>query len=199
MSPSVAEGALQTWLAEAATQRQQPPHLELLAEHVLMTGVLSAMDREAATMLNGGPLRFEFWQDVVDFNGNFVHMSHRVKEESHLIPAMRVAGVLPAHHEQAISREHQAAKDLTLGICDGVGEGDWEQVQRLVSLYVYRMRAHMQHEESGLLLHATQLPAAALARLRVEFDAVDAAALRGRSRGEICRLAERITSMSASR
>ncbi|MBK8098171.1 MAG: hemerythrin domain-containing protein [Planctomycetes bacterium] len=199
MSPSVAEGALQTWLAEAATQRQQPPHLELLAEHVLMTGVLSAMDREAATMVNGGPLRLEFWQDVVDFNGNFVHLSHRVKEESHLIPAMLAAGVLPADHEQAIRREHQAAKDLTLSLCDGVGEGDWEQVQRLVSLYVFRMRAHMSHEESSLLSHATRLSTAALARLRAGFDAVEAAALRGRSRLEIRRLAERISSASATR
>lgn len=196
MPTTAADSALQIWLAETASSRKQPPHLELLAEHALMAGVLTAMDREAATLLAGGPLRVEFWQDVVDFNGNFVHLCHRVKEESHLIRAMLRAGVLPAEHEHAIHREHQAAKDLTLGICDGVGEGDWEQVQRLVSQYVFRMRAHMQHEENGLLPHAAALPAATLAQLRADFDAVEVAALRGRSRLAIQQLAERIRGAS---
>ncbi len=191
-SPS--RDAFVAWRAEGDSgERQQSPFGELLAEHHVMSIVLAAMEAEAQRMLRGGSLRREFWSDVVDFNGNFVHLCHRVKEEEHLIPALVKHGLLDDEQDNAVRHEHQSARKLTMDIIDGVGEGDWERVLRVVSIYVHILRPHMRREETGLFAAAVQgLPAAVDQQLRVAFDAVDASALAGRGRSHYVDIARRL-------
>lgn len=155
----------------------QSPTDELLAEHYVMTGLLSAMEGEARRLDAGEPLRASIWAGIVDFNGNFVHLCHRVKEEENFVPALIAADLFDPTIVDAIKGEHQNAKDLTLGIRDGVMEGDWEMVFRLVSMYLGFLPAYMQKEEAGIFALARRLPEDASQSLRDAFDAVEAEAL----------------------
>lgn len=188
------QDAYAAWSADAdLAARRQSPFGELLAEHHVMSVVLAAMEVEAQRMLAGGALRREFWSDVVDFNGNFVHLCHRVKEESHLIPALLQHGLLDGEQGNAIRHEHESAKNLTLDLIDGVGEGDWERVLRVVSIYTHILRPHMRREETGVFAAAVrELPAAAVQELRLAFDAVDARALGARGRDHYVAVAQRL-------
>ncbi len=194
MAITTSRAAFDVWLAEAdADARRQRPAIELLAEHHVMSTVLGAMEAEAQGMLGGRPLRLPFWSDVVDFNGNFVHLCHRVKEEVHLIPMLTTHGLLAAEQETAVRREHETAKSLTLDLCDGVECGDWERVLRVVSIYTHILRPHMRHEEAGPFAAAVdRLPLEAERELRRAFDAVDVAALGDRGRRHYVALARRL-------
>ena len=185
------------WL-EAADGRGSTagPTDELLAEHHVMEAVLAAMEAEAEGMLAGRPLRPEFWRDVVDFNGNFVHLCHRAKEEEHLVTSLVAHGRLDGKREQAIRQEHGSGKDLTLALIEGAAEADWEKVLRLVSIYVHIMRPHMRREESGIFAAAAELPAGALAQLRREFAAVDQKALGSGGRRRFVDVARRLATMA---
>lgn len=181
------------WLAADDGKQPAPgPIDELLAEHHVMAAVLTAMEAEAEGMLTGRPLRPEFWSDVVDFNGNFVHLCHRAKEEDHLVTTLVANGRLDGKREQAIRQEHASGKDLTLAVCEGVDEADWEKVLRLVSIYVHIMRPHMRREESGIFQAAAELPAAALAQLRRDFAAVDRRVLGAGGRRRFADIARRL-------
>lgn len=191
---STIEQAFELWIAEAeAPHKLQSPAAELLAEHHVMGAVLTAMEAESERMLSGGSLRPEFWTDVVDFNGNFVHLCHRVKEEEHFIPALLRLGILDAPQDEAIRHEHHSAKRLTLAICDGVAEGDWEKVLRIVSLYLHVLRPHMHREEAGMLLAAAQMPSSTSQELRTAFDLVDQKALAHRGRRHYVEVARRLS------
>lgn len=197
MPTTSSKQAFDLWLAQgAALPGSQSPGHELLAEHHVMEAVLAAMEVEAETMLTGGSLRPEFWADVVDFNGNFVHMCHRVKEEEHLIPVLFRTGLLEARQEQAIREEHRSGKELTLALCEGVGEADWEKVMRLVSIYVHILRPHMRREETGIFALAATLPEAAQQDLRRAFAAVDGRALGERGRRHFVAIARRLANQN---
>lgn len=197
MPTTSSKQAFDLWLAQgAALPGSQSPGHELLAEHHVMEAVLAAMEVEAETMLTGGSLRPEFWADVVDFNGNFVHMCHRVKEEEHLIPVLFRTGLLEARQEQAIREEHRSGKELTLALCEGVGEADWEKVMRLVSIYVHILRPHMRREETGIFALAATLPEAAQQDLRRAFAAVDGQALGERGRRHFVTVARRLANQN---
>ena len=193
MSPTASRILYGVWLAEASvTGRQQPPVEQLIAEHHLMSSVLLAMEAEAEGMLTGRPLRPDFWRDLVDFNGNFVHLCHRVKEEQHLIPALVAAGLLDPSLATALGHEHESGKSLTLDLCDSVGNGDWESVLRLVSIYAHLLRPHMRREESGAFAGASTLPAAAQSELSKAFEGVERTALQGRGRAHYAEVARRL-------
>lgn len=182
------------WLAQAdAAEPAQRPFEELLAEHFLMATVITAMEREAEQMLRGGSLRLAFWRDLVDFNGNFVHLCHRVKEEQQLLPALREHGLLDAQQHDAVHHEHASAKRLTLDLCDGVSTGDWERALRLVSIYAHILRPHMRREEAGAFASAAHaLPAAGEAKLRSGFTEVQKAALARGGRRHYVEVARRL-------
>ncbi len=185
--------ALETWLADGdRAARQLTPGEELAVEHQVMEIVLAAMEAEVERMLTGQPLSPAFWRDVVDFNGNFVHLCHRVKEEEHLVTALVDQRLLDARQEESIRNEHVAGKEMTLALCEGIEEADWEKVLRLVSIYVHVMRPHMRREESGLFTLATKLPAAAVADVRHGFDAAERRAFGPRSRRHYVALAQRL-------
>jgi hemerythrin-like domain-containing protein len=191
--PISARRAFDVWLAAGdAGERTQDPADELVAEHFVMTTVLAAMEAEVKNMLVGRALRPEFWSDVVDFNGNFVHQCHRAKEEEQLVPMLIEYGRLEARREQAIREEHRSGKDLTLSLCEGVEEGDWEKVLRLVSIYVHILRPHMQREETDLFSLVASLPVEARARLREGIAAVERRALAHRSRRDFVAMARRL-------
>lgn len=197
---SIAERAYAIWLAEADDPgaRQQPVQIELIAEHYLMGGVLLAMDKELRRIDQGHSLRTAFWARTVEFNGDFVHACHRVKEEELLIPALIANGIKSTQYVDSVHREHERAKRLTLGIRDGVEEGDWEKVMRLVAMYVSFLRPHMQHEELELFGEPSEkLPPAIQAELRAGFTEAETKAMKGNGRrhfvdlaGELIRLVE---------
>jgi len=192
---SLAEQAYAVWCAEAddVEDRHQPVQLELSAEHHVMGAVLKAMDQEWRRMERGGPLRTPFWADVVDFNGNFVYACHRVKEDELLIPALVKNGGLPQKYVDAVHREHDRAKSLTLGIRDGVEEGDWEKVMRLVAMYVSFLRPHMHHEEVELFgALSSELPEEVQAELRTAFSRIEAEALPTGGRRQYVDVARRL-------
>lgn len=193
MVATTAKQAFEGWFAAIDSgNRGQPPSQELLAEHHVMEVVLGAMEAEAEAMLTGSSLRTEFWTDIVDFNGNFVHMCHRAKEEEFLIPALVEHGLLDARQQEAIHQEHLSGKDLTMSLCEGVGEADWEKVLRLVSIYMHILRPHMRREETGIFAAAANLPAAAQERLQRAFAEVERRALGPRGRRHFVAVARRL-------
>jgi len=187
--------AFDAWLSEAQSiVRHQSPVEELLAEHHVMASVLLAMEAEAKSLMSGRSLRPDFWADLIEFNGNFVHLCHRLKEEVHFIPAMVEHRLLDQSQVSAFHHDHGVAKDLTLSIRDGVEEGDWEKVLKLVLLYLHLLRPHMKREEQTLLCVAgTKLPSQVAEKLREAFTAVDKQALAERGRVHYVDLARRLS------
>ena len=199
-----AKGPRRTHLTEFATWRHaaasapgkrptQPPAEELLGEHHLMELVVNAMEAEAARLNQGGELRVEVWSDVVDFIGNFVHLCHRAKEEEVFYPAVVRGGLIETERSDALEHEHQDAKELTYGICEGVEAGDWEQVARLASMYAYFMRHHMRSEELELMQpFMRELPTTTHEAVAESFRAVDAKALAVHDRDHYLAVARRL-------
>jgi hemerythrin-like domain-containing protein len=196
MAISATRHAFELWSAPGGADRRLRPDQELIAEHHVIHTVLQAMEKESEAMLAGQQLRTEFWANVVDFNGNFVHMCHRVKEEEHLVPALVEHGVLDAAQEAAIRQEHASGKDLTLSLCAGIEEGDWEKVLRVTSIYLHILRPHMQREEASLFALVATLPAASVQRLQCSFEQVDQRALGSRGRGHYASIARRLAKLT---
>ena len=189
--------AFRAWLAEdAASESRLSPTRELLAEHYLMSSVLSCMDSEARRLKGGEPLRTFFWSAVTDFNGNFVHLGHRVKEEEHYIPALIESGLIERATIEAFHDEHDRAKQLTLHISGCVQRGDWEAVLRFVVLYVHFLPHHMREEESRLFRIGAELPPETNGRLRGAFDEIDRKTLAGGGRMHYVDLARQLCSAS---
>jgi hemerythrin-like domain-containing protein len=139
-----------------------------------MGAVLAAMEKEARGLLRGEPLRPEFWTRVVDFIGNFTHRVHRTKEERIFFPALREWGLLEPAHSGQLERSHGSLKDLTLLLCEGVGEGDWEKAFRVVAIYLGEMRPHLEAEEELLLSpHLVEISEERLEPVRRGFAAVE--------------------------
>lgn len=138
------------WVSSEGQPHAQRPEDTLLAEHQLMRAVLSAMEKEAEDLLAGRPLRPEFWADVVDFIGNFVHRVHRVQEERFFFPKLIELDLLDATDQEHLEQDHTLLKQLTLALCDGVNEGDWEKALRVVSRYLHIMESHLDAEEQRL-------------------------------------------------
>lgn len=165
----------------------------LLAEHHLMEGVFRSMEIEVQSLLDGKSIRSQYWGDVVDFIGNFVHMVHRPKEEELIFPS--VARWAPAAREDIseCTKEHEHAEELTLGLCDAVEEGDWERVLKVVVLYVDVLRAHLRREEDHLLRPLRQmLSEKDSARLAVASEDVELQGMGDRGRQHCLSVVRRI-------
>ncbi len=94
------------------------------------------------------------------------------------IPAMLGCNPLERERVDVFTREHSRGKSLTLDVVQGIEQGDWEQVLRVVSRYVHFLGLHMRQEETELFqLAETSLPAEVAAELRRAFDACNAEAL----------------------
>ena len=189
--------SFRAWLADGpASDARLSPTQELLAEHDLMSSVLSCMDSEARRLKGGEPLRTFFWSAVTDFNGNFVHMGHRVKEELHYIPALIEGGWIERGTIEAFHDEHDRAKRLTLHISGFVQSGDWEAVLRFVVLYVHFLPQHMREEEDRLFSIGAELSPETNGRLRSAFDEIDRRTLAGGSRLHYVDLARQLCTAS---
>lgn len=175
------------WIAIAEGAKDAPrqsPVEELRAEHHLMDAVLAAMEREARRLSVHGELRPDFWDGVVDCIGNFTHLVHRRKEEQALFPALKRAGLMEDGGELAIlTKEHEGSHQLTLDLVDGVSDGDWEKVLRVVHLYLTMARDHLEREEREVFGPLERdLDAAATVKLRQQFDVIEADAIGNRDR-----------------
>lgn len=196
---AVASALLATWTAALdMAEPTQAPADELLAEHALMRRVLDAMELQAEAMLRGSALQPEFWHDLVDFHGNFVHLCHRVKEEIHLVPELVAAGRFGGEQAGVLHREHENGKQFTLELCDAVGAGDWERTTRLVAVCTHVLRPHMAREEDGVFVAARGLDAAATQRLRTAFTAVERRALGAGGRRHHLDVARRLVHRSGA-
>ncbi|MHC5064383.1 MAG: hemerythrin domain-containing protein [Planctomycetota bacterium] len=174
-------------------REDQPPAEELLGEHHLMNLVTNAMEAEALRLQQGEEMRTEFWAEVVDFIGNFVHVCHRQKEEEVFYPAVLRGGIIEKRRSDALEHEHENAKKLTLGICEGVEMGDWERVLRLVTMYVHFMRHHMRSEEQELMQpFMGELEDNLSGKLLGAFREVEVKALDGRDRQHYLGVARRL-------
>jgi hemerythrin-like domain-containing protein len=192
--PSVRHhGELVEWAREAGIGApfSQNPIDQLLAEHELMRAVLSAMQVEALRVSREKDLRFDFWGDAVDFVGNFGLLCHYRRKANHLFPMLAAAGL--ADRVQSLDAEQQSNIELTLELCDVVQEADWEQVIRLVALYVGARRKQMDREERELLVAAKeQLGADQLKSLVEAFAEVDQRALHPQGRKGYLAIAQKL-------
>ena len=168
--------ALEGWLADARGDAvRQRPEEQLLAEHQLMLAALAAMEVEAKRLLHGEPLRPDFWRGVVEFIGNFSHRVHRVKEERFFFPALEAWGLIEPETCRHIGDDHESLKELTWLLCDGVNEGDWEKAFRVVSMYLARMRAHLEAEEHRMTIpELAQVDDERVGPVRAGFAAIEA-------------------------
>jgi hemerythrin-like domain-containing protein len=160
--------------AEAAEEglSNQHPVDELLAEHHLIRKVLEAVQLEAGKIRQRKHLDLDFWEGAVEIIGNFGLLFHYAKKANHLFPAIEPFGM--REKIKALDQRQQQDIDVTLELCNAVSEGDWEAVQRLVSLYVGTKRDHMAREEQEVLLPAKALLSNETTHaLRQTFDALE--------------------------
>jgi len=186
--------AFQAWLRGGGrgngSRVRQTPQQELLAEHHLMAAVLEAMTEEARQMLRGDSLRPEFWARVVDVIGNFTHHVHRAKEEQCFFPALGEWGLLEPDDLRQLVQDHAALREMTLDLCEGVSEGDWEKAFRLVAIYVGRMRLHLEAEEERLLsARLDEVPEERLAAVAERFAAIETRTLGAKGRAHYVEVA----------
>jgi hemerythrin-like domain-containing protein len=164
------------WANAAESEPPQPstqhPIDELLAEHHLIRKVLEAVQSEAGKIGQKKHLDLDFWEGAVEIIGNFGLLFHYAKKANHLFPAIESFGM--KDKIRALDQQQQQDIDVTLELCNAVSEGDWEAVQRLVSLYVGTKRDHMTREEREVLLPAKALLSEETAQgLRRTFDAME--------------------------
>lgn len=170
-----------------------PPAAQLLAEHHVMRAVLAAMEATARALRAGEPLDLDFWGDVVDFIGNFVHRCHCAKEERLFYPRVVAAGLLPQRRVEALTSEHANAGRLTADLCELASAGDWEGVVRLVAIYLHLMLPHMRHEEDDLgQAPLLAMEAGLAAELAAVFRAEEERALGAGGVGGVLELAQRL-------
>ncbi len=165
----------QAWVTAAEKdppQSAQHPVDELLAEHHLIRKVLEAVQRKAGTIHQRKRMDLDFWEGAVEIIGNFGLLFHYAKKANHLFPAIEPFGM--NEKIRALDQQQQQDIDVTLELCNAVSEGDWESVQRLVSLYVGTKRDQMAREERDVLFPAKALLSEeAAAALRKTFDAME--------------------------
>jgi hemerythrin-like domain-containing protein len=142
---------------------------------------------------------------VVDFVGNFVIQCHHRKEEEAILPLARepsggAAGsgegdaVAPA---QALSLQHDQARQLAYDLLDGVNEGDWEKLLRAAHLFIRLEREHLAAEERDVFEPARHAASAAeLSAARTTSDAVERAAFQDRDRLYYVAVARRLSRAS---
>lgn len=171
-----------TWVRTCATGPRDllSPAEELLAEHHLAGGVILAME-EGANQLAEGSHMPGFWNNVVEFIGNFIHLVHRSKE-THCFAAAVDAGTLAQKDSATLEREHEGAKQTTLALIAAIERGDWEGTYDHVAYYSHVMRPHMAHEERTLIPGLRNIPREVQTSLRTAFNDVEASKMRPRNR-----------------
>jgi hemerythrin-like domain-containing protein len=196
VSPHEAE--FEDWLKTARSPgapRTQHPLDELIGEHHLIDVVLAAIERGARRLSVHEVMQPEFWEDVVDFVGNFVVQCHHRKEEEALLPLVRdPAEGDAAPPAQVLSLQHDQARQLAYDLLDGVNEGDWEKLLRAAHLFIRLEREHLVTEERDVFEPARRIATAAeLSAARATADAVERAAFQDRDRLYYVAVARRLT------
>lgn len=189
--------AFRKWLEDANSEEpaEQDPIQQLLAEHHLINIVVSTLEVEGGRLAHREPLRVDFWADIVDFIGNFVHLCHRRKEEQHCFPALYKGAVASGNLVVEVSKEHKKLEELTLELCSAVENADWESVLRFTPLYSRLMKRHLQREEELMFAHAeTELSGEVLETMQSGFRDADQQGLRGLGRKHYLEVARRLCS-----
>lgn len=188
------EERLEAWIADAAgAQRVMHPVDELLAEHCLMRATLAGMQQEALNLRQNRPLRPQLWSKVVDVIGNFIHRIHRAKEEAAFFPRLLEDGIIDDADRAHLLDEHRQLQSMTLDLCDGVREGDWEKAMRIATRYLSLMAAHLRAEELRLASpSARALPQETVSQLRNAFAEIEIGLLGEGSRQHYLELARSI-------
>jgi hemerythrin-like domain-containing protein len=194
LTPELNEWAHEAELAPGQPRRQHPVD-ELLAEHHLIRVVLSTMLAEASRLAREKNLRLEFWEDAVDFVGNFGLLRHYRKKANHLFPELVKHGF--AAQVEGLDAEQTKDIELTLELCDTIGEGDPENIARLVALYAGIKKKKMEREELQLLIPAKDVLAPnTVAALRSAFDVVDRTIPPDRERKKYVEIVQRLVKLT---
>ncbi|MCB9653310.1 MAG: hemerythrin domain-containing protein [Deltaproteobacteria bacterium] len=188
---------VEIWRTSTPRTSSQSPEAELRSEHTLMRAVLVSVETEAQKLARGASLRTDFWADVIDFIGNFVHLCHRAKEERCCFDTLRDEASRAVL--DALAKEHKKAEALTLELCGAIESGDWEQTLRLVHVYLHAMRGHMDREESDvfpLLVARFKAVPASEKTLREAFAEVEEGVLSAGRRNHYVEISRRLAAMS---
>ena len=133
------------WWVSGPHSESPSPWRDILGEHELAGLVLKAMEEETRRLYDRSVMRSDFWMRVADFARRFMENFHRRKEEEVMFPALALLG---DEGDRAVveqfTKDHGRAHALTMDLCTGVEEGDWERVLRCAMIYVSGMRKHMQ-------------------------------------------------------
>jgi hemerythrin-like domain-containing protein len=192
--PELVEWAREAELPDTEPRGQNPID-ELVAEHHLIRIALSTMLAEASRFAREKNLRIEFWDQAVDFVGNFGLLRHYRKKANHLFPTLASCGF--EMQLEGLDAEQTKDIELALELCDAIGEGDWENVARLVALYAGIKKKKMEREEQQLLYPGKELiPAVTMAELRSAFDQVDRTIPPERTRKEYLDMVKRLVKMT---
>jgi len=127
---------------------------DLRSEHLGVERMLATLDAMSALLHEGGRVDPADLDHAIEFLRVFVDQCHHAKEEEHLFPALRVAGVTTAEktievllgdHERGrsgVARIAEAAHRLAAG--DDIAR---EELAGALSAYTELLRAHIDREE----------------------------------------------------
>ena len=136
---------------------ENPIHT-LESEHRVIESVLDAMEKEAASVQAGQPLRKEFWLEVSDFLEHFADGHHHAKEEDLLFPVLVERGIAEEGGPiGCMKQEHVQGRALRQRIHDAATDGDAEAVVTAAREFVFLLRDHIDKEDNVLFQLARQV------------------------------------------
>jgi hemerythrin-like domain-containing protein len=139
-------------------EHHEHPVDTLEGEHRVIQSVLDAMEREAAAIQAGHPLRKQFWLEVSDFLEHFADGYHHAKEEDLLFPVLAERGIAEEGGPiGCMKHEHVEGRSLRQQIQDAATDGDAGAVVTAAREFVFLLREHIDKEEMVLFRLARQI------------------------------------------
>jgi len=142
---------------EAPLSTEHPVDI-LEGEHRVIQSVLDAMEREAASLQAGQPLRTEFWLGVSEFLEHFADGCHHAKEEDLLFPVLAERGIAEEGGPiGCMMQEHVQGRALRQQLHDAATDGDSGSVVEASRGFVFLLREHIDKEETVLFQLARRI------------------------------------------
>jgi hemerythrin-like domain-containing protein len=158
------------------------PTETLKHEHQIVLLIMKAAEDEVKYMTEGGTLRAERVEKMVDFSRNFTDRCHHAKEEKHLFIMLQQRGLPAGGGPVAVMlAEHEMGRKLIRAIAEALPKaktGDAPAVTAVrdnLKAYVELLRSHIQKEDNVLFPMADRLLSATDQKvLAEEFDKIEA-------------------------
>ncbi len=153
----------------------------LMQEHVLILGVLDALERGAQKLGSGEDTPKDFFVDAAEFIRGFADDTHHKKEEGVLFKALGNYGFSPDAGPVAVMlSEHEEARNFTRELTQAAQKlhrGDQsarEDVIMYALSYIRHLRQHIMKENNILFPMADRVvPADEADRIEAEFERVE--------------------------